>query len=285
METVEGKVAVITGAASGMGREFANRFGKAGAHIVAADVEAPALDAAVAEMKANGISVMGVETDVADAASMDALAEAVFAQHDNVNLLFNNAGVGGGGRLAQCTTEDWEWVLGVNLWGVAHGLRLFLPNMIEHGDAHIINTASVAGHTSFPGLGIYSATKHAVVTLSETLYAELAEDAPTVGVSVLCPGLVNTRILESDRNRPEVLSEPGMSVERTAEEEEIREVMLAVFEQALGPDKVADMVFDAVRNRQFYIFTDGDYEAAIKTRHNAIQNGTNPPAGDGLIDV
>lgn len=268
-----------------MGRAFAERFGRAGAHIVAADVEGPALDAAVEAMRADGISVEGIVTDVADEASMDALAAAVFAEHPNVHLLFNNAGVGGGGRLSECTTADWEWVLGVNLWGVAHGLRLFLPNMIEHGDGHIINTASVAGHTSFPGLGIYNATKHAVVTLSETLHAELVEDAPTVGVSVLCPGIVNTRILESDRNRPEMLSAPGMTPERTEEEEQVREMVTAIFAQALAPEAVADMVFDAVRDNQFYIFTDGEYDEAIKTRHTAIQTRTNPAASAGLVDL
>jgi len=283
MESVDGKVAVITGAASGMGRAFAQRFGEAGAIIVAVDVEEPALAAATKEMRASGITCSGHVVDVSSKDEMEAFAAVVFAQHDNVHLLFNNAGVGGGGRILDLIAEDWEWVLGVNLFGVAHGLRLFLPNMVEHGDAHIINTASVAGHTSFPGLGPYNASKHAVVTISETLFAELAEDAPGVGVSVLCPGLVNTKILESDRNRPETLSAPGVADEATEEEEEIRALMRAAFDAAKDPAEVAELVYDAVINRQFYIFTDQDYDAVIAARHTSIATRTNPGVSSGLI--
>lgn len=283
MDSVDGRVAVVTGAASGMGLAFAKRFGRAGATIVAVDIEEPVLNAAVEEMRAEGITVTGHVVDVSNAAAMEAFAANVFADHEHVHLLFNNAGVGGGGRIKDLTAQDWEWVLGVNLYGVAHGLRLFLPDMVEHGDAHVINTASVAGHTSFAGLGAYNASKHAVVTISETLHAELAEDAPSVGVSVLCPGIVNTQILQSERNRPEVMTAPGMAKERTEEELAIREMLEAHFAQALAPEAVADLVFDAVRDRQFYIFTDNEYDDAIARRHAAIANRQSPLPGQGLV--
>lgn len=284
MDSVENKVAVITGGASGMGLAFAHRFGTAGARIAIADVEEPALEAAVADLKAAGVDAYGVVTDVSSEASMQALAESVSDHFGPVNLLFNNAGVAAGGPVAEVSLADWKWVTGVNLFGVVYGLHFFLPGMIEHGDAHIINTASIAGHTSFANLGIYNVTKHAVVTLSETMHAELQQAESSVGVSVLCPGLVNTRILESDRNRPEVLSQPGMVAERTEEEEEIREIGRAMFAAAKSPESVADLVFDAVRDNQFWIFTDTDYDEAIQARHQSIRDRVNPQVAGGLID-
>lgn len=281
MESVDGKVAVITGAASGMGRAFAEKFGAEGAKIVAVDVEEPVLNETVAALKASGIDATGHVVDVANVDAMETFAASVFDTHPEVHLLFNNAGVGGGGRFKDYSASDWDWVLGVNLFGVAHGIRLFLPNMIDHGDGHIINTASVAGHTAFPGLGIYNASKHAVVALSETLHAELVDDAPGVGVSVLCPGIVNTRILDSGRNRPEALLK--QEDEPTEEELAIRELVEARFAVALAPSAVAELVHDAVLARQFYIFTDDEFHDVIVARHTAIANRTNPTVGFGLI--
>lgn len=281
MDSVEGKVAIITGAASGMGRAFAEKFGAEGATIVAADVEEPVLNETVEALRGSGIEASAHVVDVSNVEAMETFAAEVFEVHPEVHLLFNNAGVGGGGRFKDLTASDWDWVLGVNLYGVAHGLRLFLPNMIDHGDGHVINTASVAGHTAMPGLGIYNATKHAVVAISETLFAELAEDAPGIGVSVLCPGIVNTRILESGRNRPEQLlkDEP----EPTEEELAIRELVEARFAVALAPSAVADLVYDAVLERQFYIFTDDEFQDAITARHASIANRTNPILGPRLV--
>jgi len=284
MDSVENKVAVVTGGASGMGLAFAQRFGKAGARIAIADVEEPALNAAVAELEAAGVEAFGVVTDVADEASMEALASAVIDRFGTVNLLFNNAGVASTGPVIETTLTDWKWVTGVNLFGVVHGLHFFLPTMLEHGDAHIVNTASIAGHTSFANMSVYNVTKHSVVTLSETLLAELQQAESSVGVSVLCPGLVNTRILESDRNRPEVLSNPGMAPEPTAEQEQIRELARALFADAKSPEAVADLVYDAVLNNQFWIFTDDEYNQAVETRHKSIRDRINPQFVGGLID-
>ena len=276
MQTIDGKCAVITGAASGMGRAMAERFGRAGASVVLADVEEPALDAAVAELRAEGITATGVVTDVSDAASMDALAAAALDAHGTVNIVCNNAGVGGGGPLETLTVADWEWVLGVNLWGVIHGIRVFLPHLLEHGDGHVVNTASIAGHTSYPNMAPYNASKHAVVTISETLYNELRQRGSGVGASVLCPGLVNTNIVGSERNRPERLRRPGIPQEPTREEELRHQAVMAIYEQAVDPAEVANRVHDAILGDQFYIWTDGVYAEAIRTRHEDIDGSRNP---------
>src|SRR4051794_5426699 len=189
METFEGRTAVVTGAASGMGRAFAERFGALGMHVVLADVEEPRLVEVAASMRESGIEVLPVVTDVADGSSVDALAAKAFDTYGAVHVLCNNAGVGGGGPLAQLTTQHWEWVLGVNVWGVIHGLRAFLPTMIESGEeGHIVNTASMAGMIAGPMMGPYNATKFAVVAISETLHAEMTMNSTNIGVSVLCPG-------------------------------------------------------------------------------------------------
>lgn len=285
MDSFTDKVAVITGGASGMGKAFAQRFGSAGAKVVVSDVEGPALDATVAELAAAGIDAMGVVADVSSEADMDRLAEQTFAAHDQVNLVFLNAGVGGGGPLAGVKAKDWQWVVGVNLFGVAYGLERFLPHLLEHGDGHIVTTASVAGHTAYPGMGIYNATKHAVVALSETLYRELQAAESSVGVSVLCPGLVKTNILDSARNRPESLTAAGVPPERTDEEEQMMQVVRDIYGQAMGAEEVADIVHDAVVANQFYIWTDRVYADAIAARHDDIQNTRNPSPAPHLLEA
>ena len=193
MESFQGKVAVITGAASGIGRALAQRCVQEGMKVVLADIE-------------EGATVLGVRTDVAQAAEVAALAQRTLESFGAVHLLFNNAGVAAGGPLWEMSLQDWEWVLGVNLWGVVHGIRTFVPLLLQQGsEAHIVNTASIAGLVSTPGLGVYNVTKHSVVTLSETLYQELQQTGAPVHVSVLCPGWVNTRIHQAERNRPPAL--------------------------------------------------------------------------------
>ncbi|MCB0996747.1 MAG: SDR family NAD(P)-dependent oxidoreductase [Acidimicrobiales bacterium] len=283
MDSVEGKTAVITGGASGMGRAFANRFGRAGCRLVLADVEQPPLDAAVDELRSEGIEAVGVVTDVSSESDMDELAATALDTFGTVNLVFNNAGVGGGGPVAGLTTADWQWVLGVNVWGVIHGLRVFLPHLLEHGDGHIVNTGSVAGHTSYPGAAPYNASKHAVVTISETLYHELHELQSSVGVSVLCPGLVSTNILNSHRNRPEQLRSPLIPPEPTEAQVAGSQLVQELFAHAKKPEAVADLVFDAVRDRQFYIFTDHVYDEAIRVRHDDIQQRRNPTYRGSLV--
>jgi NAD(P)-dependent dehydrogenase (short-subunit alcohol dehydrogenase family) len=266
MDTFEGRTAVVTGAASGMGRAFAERFGALGMKVVLADVEEPRLAEVAASMRESGAEVLPVVTDVADGSSIDALAAKAFDTYGAVHVLCNNAGVGGGGPIAELTTNDWQWVLGVNLWGVIHGLRAFLPTMLESGEeGHIVNTASMAGMIAGPMMGPYNASKFAVVAISETLHAELAMSGANVGVSVLCPGFVNTDITTSARNRPASLS----GREFTPEPEQA-----AMFKQLLEsgkqPAEVALMVEEAIRAKRLHIFTDDEFLPPFQARVQTI---------------
>ena len=273
----EGQVAVITGAASGLGRGIADRFGAAGCSLVLADVEEPALARATAELTAGGIEATAVPTDVSDAASMDALAEAVLAHHGHLDLLFNNAGVGVQKPTAEMTTKDWEWVLGVNLWGVIHGLRVFLPHMLARDAGRIINTASSAGHVVVPQLAAYTASKHAVVAISETVRAELAHQGSAVTVTAFCPGVVRTRITSSARNRPEQLRNPDEPLpEKDAWDEEQasgrQDALETRFGRAKQPDEAADILHDGLLEGRFYIWTDDIFVEGLRDRHAEIQD-------------
>ena len=256
---------MVTGGASGIGRAMAARFAAAGMDVVIADVEAPALAATADEL-----GVTGVVTDVSDAASVQALADAVMARHGRVDLLCNNAGVGGGGHVVELELADGRWVLGVNLWGVIHGLQSFLPHLVANPDgAHVVNTASMAGLAAFPGAAPYCASKFAVVGLSEALQQELAADGADVGVSVLCPGFVRTNIFTSQRNRPadlRVEERPPLAAARAVNAD-----MIAMVEAtALDPAVVADAVHDAVLARRFWIFTHPDLVDHLVARHDAL---------------
>lgn len=272
---ISGAVAVITGGASGMGNAFARRFGAAGCRLVLADIEKPALERATAELREADIDAIAIPTDVSDESSMDALAAETIERFGRVDLLFNNAGVGGGGTIDTLTTADWQWVLGVNLWGVIHGLRVFLPHMMQRDTGYIVNTASVAGHTSYAQMAPYSASKHAVVAISETLFAELHQAGSSIHVSVLCPGIVNTNIIDSDRNRPEQLRDPLVTLE-DPDSETFRSVARDFYSQSLEPAAVAEMVMAALGDRQFYIWTDDLFHGAIARRHTDIQQSRNP---------
>lgn len=272
----EGQVAVITGAASGLGRGIAGRFGAAGCRLVLADVEEPALAQAASELGAAGVEVNAVTTDVSDAASMDALAGAVLESHGHLDLLFNNAGVGIQKPTAEMTTEDWEWVLGVNLWGVIHGLRVFLPHMLAADAGRIVNTASSAGHVVVPGLAAYNASKHAVVAVSETVSAELADQGSAVTVTAFCPGLVRTGITSSARNRPERLRNPGEPLpERDSWDKKTasrrQEALEARFGRAKSPAEAAEILHDGLLEGRFYIWTDDIFAAGVRRRHGEIQ--------------
>jgi NAD(P)-dependent dehydrogenase (short-subunit alcohol dehydrogenase family) len=278
MKEFKGKVAVVTGAASGIGRALAERSVQEGMKVVLADVEVEALAKTEADLKASGADVLAVPTDVSQARDVKALAEKTLEAFGAVHLLCNNAGVGSESAIWETTLEEWEWVMGVNLWGVIHGVRAFVPLMLaQNTDCHIVNTASLAGLISGPGLGVYKVTKHAVVSLSETLHHELAERGAKVRVSVLCPGVVNTRIMESARNRPGHVPPPappgpGSSMRWEA----LRQLMPA----GMPPVQVADAVFAAVREERFYILTHPDGKEAIRTRMENIfqERDPTPPA-------
>jgi NAD(P)-dependent dehydrogenase (short-subunit alcohol dehydrogenase family) len=273
MEQLSGKIAVITGAASGIGRALADVLASEGMKLALADVEQAPLDLAVADLAAKGATVLGVVTDVADAASMDAFAQRTLDHYGAVHVVCNNAGVAGGGTMWDLTAADWQFVLGPNLWGVVHGVRVFGRYLVAQNEGHIVNTASVAGLASFPGLGPYNVSKHAVVTLSETLNAELRFVKSEVGVSVLCPGFVNTRIFEPDRHR----ARAGDS--RVALDDVGRQIAASVANTFMQPDAVAKQVLDAIRQRRFYVFTHPGTEDVIRRRMEGMLSNTPP---DGL---
>lgn len=270
MKAFSGKVAVITGGGSGLGLAMARRFAQEGMKLVLADVQPDALDTAVKSFESGNVPVLGFRCDVADPASVDALAEAAYARFGAVNVLCNNAGVAPGGLVWESTLEDWKWCLGVNVHGVIHGLRSFIPRMLAGGqEGHIVNTASVAGLLSPPGMGIYCVSKHAVVTMTECLHHDLATKTDRVHASVLCPAYVPTGISDSERNRPaELRNAPReMSADDLAREEALKH---AVKSGRITADDVADRVFAAIRDEQFYILTHPKIKGAIETRMQDI---------------
>ena len=274
MQDLTGKTAVITGAASGLGRSFANRFARAGMDIVMSDIEAPRLDEAVAEVAAHGTQVLGQVTDVADGDSIDELADRAFNEMGGVHVLCNNAGVGGTrGGPEFVNTGAWEWVMNVNFWGVVHGHRAFLPRMIEQGEGHVVNTASMAGH--LPGHSPYSASKWAVVAITHGLYNEMVAQQTGIGVSCLCPGWVRTDIATSDRNSPESAAPPAL-YEPTERQRAAQEFVEAALEGGMDPDEVAGLVHDAVIGDQFWIFTHQDMVEVLADKHDSIMQGRNP---------
>ena len=277
MKDFKDKVAVVTGGASGIGFALVKLALSKGMKVVLADIEQAALDNAVAELGASD-QLLAVVTVVSKAESMEALAEQTREKFGAVHLLFNNAGVGGGGLLWEQTEEDWDWVLGVNLRGVINGVRIFTPQMIEQGEGHIVNTASIAGLVSASGTSTYAVSKHAVVALSEVLHGDLAGENASVGVSVLCPSYVNTNIYKFDRNRPgDAAAQP--SAEEIAEQQALEEMISEFFNTALSPDSVAEQVFEAIVSEQFYILTHPEgSKAQVESRMRAILKGREPAA-------
>jgi NAD(P)-dependent dehydrogenase (short-subunit alcohol dehydrogenase family) len=274
MQELHGKVAVITGAASGIGRSLALRCAQQGMRVVIADKDAEALRVTAAELQATGADVLAVPTDVAQAQAVEALGEATISAFGSVHLLCNNAGVGIVTPILESTIADWEWALGVNLWGVIHGVRVFTPLMrAEQSPCHIVNTASIAGLISPPGLGIYRTTKHAVVAFSEALYHELAEHAPHIHVSVLCPGIVKTRILGSAYREEKQPTDTPQS--QGKDDREAHRLQQAV-DAGMEPEVIADLVLSAVREERFYILTHPERNWQIRDRMEAILAGHNP---------
>ena len=269
MKEFKNRVAVVTGGASGIGRAIAERCVAEGMRVMIADIEAPALHAAAEEIKA-----VPYRLDVSDAAQVEAMAGAAYKEFGAVHLLFNNAGVAPNGKPAWGQSlETWKWVIDVNLYGVIHGLRSFVPRMLAGGEeGHIVNTASVAGLSSGPMISPYFATKHAVVGLSESLYLELAMFKTRISASVLCPAFVKTKIAESGRNRPG-------SVPAVAEPNEFEAMVRGLVESGVSPESIADKVFDAIRADQFWILTHPEMDAAIRARVEGMLARKNPVPG------
>ena len=272
MKELRGKVAVVTGGASGIGFALARRFCAEGMKVVVADIEPPALAEAAGRLRSEGADVLDVVTDVSQADQVEALAEKTVAHYGGVNVICNNAGVAVGGTAWDISLGEWEWVLGVDLWGVIHGVRSFVPRILRAGQGHVVNTASMAGllglYTSPP----YAVAKFGVVALSESLYIQLQTAGVPVGVSVLCPAWVRTRINESDRNRPSSAGPPA------AIDEEVRATMQHVIDAGMGPDEVADNVLAAIRSGQFYVLPHDDeaWLDRIRMRTAAIVDRRNP---------
>jgi len=278
MKDLNGKVAVITGGASGLGKAFAEKFGSAGMKLALADVEVPVLEETVANLRSTGIDAIGIPCDVSDAESVKNFSDSVFSEFGAAHLLCLNAGVAATGPIVESSLEEWKWVLGVNLYGIIHGLDAFLPQLVQQNEGHVVMTASIAGHTSFANMASYNASKHATVTIAETLFAEMKEAKLDVGVSCLCPGFVATNIFTSDRNKPEevqtALAEPP-SEEEVTQREAALEWLRA---NALQPGFVADLVHDAVVEKKFWIFTEESHTHAVKARHTEIQERRDPTA-------
>lgn len=274
MKEFKDKIALVTGAASGIGFALADRFASVGMKVVLSDIEPVALEAAEKSLKAKGAPVLAVQCDVSKPEEVEALAARAYEKFGAVHVLCNNAGVGIGGLSWEHSVEDWQWVLGVNLWGVINGVRTFLPRMIAQGtEGHVVNTASVAGLISSPYMAVYQATKHAVVALTESLKMELDMTGSKIGASVLCPGFVATKISDSERNRPTALKAVGASAEA---QDMIRELARQQVAAGIKPAEVAEMVVEAIRDDRFYVITHPRFRKLIRLRMENILEGKTP---------
>lgn len=275
MERFEGRTAVITGGASGIGRALAFACAGRGMRIALADLEPEALAGTAKSLEARGARVVAVRTDVSQADSVQALAERVLDAFGAVHLVCNNAGVFTGGTCWQSPLSDWEWVLGVNVWGVIHGIRSFVPLLIEQGEGHVLNTASMAGVVALPFTAPYVMSKHAVVSLSESLFLELEARQSGVGVSVLCPEMVHTRIGDSGRNRPEHLKRDDAP---HPERELVEGALRSSVDQGVAPEVVAERALEAVREGRLYVFPPpGDpWRKACDARLDDLREARNP---------
>ncbi len=279
MKNFHNRVAVITGAASGFGREFAIIGARLGMRLVLADVQQEALAATAAELEAQGAQVLAMPCDVRKGEQVEALAQAAMARFGAVHLVFNNAGVGAGGLVWESTQADWEWVLGVNLWGVIHGVRVFTPLMLACAkndpdfEGHIVNTASMAGLLNPPTMGVYNVSKHAVVSLTESLYHDLDLVGAPIGASVLCPYFVQTGISQSDRNRPDDVPASAPTASQIASQATMAK---AVSSGKVSAAEVAERTFAAIAEKQFYIYSHPGALGNVQKRMEDIVAGSNP---------
>jgi NAD(P)-dependent dehydrogenase (short-subunit alcohol dehydrogenase family) len=284
VKDLAGKVAVVTGAASGIGRALATAFAAEGMRVVLAEVEPGALDDAAHAVAKTAPAAIAVRTDVSKAADVEALAVAAERAFGGVQVVCNNAGVALSGLSWQHTLADWEWVLGVNLWGVIHGIRTFVPRLLAaKSEGHVVNTGSISGLLSAPGMAVYGASKHGVVTISESLHYELRMLRAPIGVSVLCPGRVATNIMDADRNRPSRLAdaEPpdaGDAARRAAAKERLA--------AGMPPDRVAACVVDAIRANRFWVLSHPEWKQYVRIRLDDVLEDRNPSpeAIEGLVN-
>jgi len=269
MQEFSGKTAVITGAGSGMGKAFAVRWAAEGMNVVLGDVQQDALDATVAEIRASGRPAVGVRTDVATLADIEALADAAEAAFGPVHLLHNNAGVEGylDGPIWAATARDWEWTVGVNFWSVVYGIGTFVPRMLAHGqEGHIVNTCSMTSVVQ--AANMYGITKHATIALSEVLWSDLRKAGAPIGVTALCPGTIATNLFHGSRNRPGALTDDGGNI--SAEGKELRDRMHLVLAAGMAPSQVADKVVTKVRGDGLYLLTDHEWDDQVIARHEEI---------------
>jgi NAD(P)-dependent dehydrogenase (short-subunit alcohol dehydrogenase family) len=278
MDEFAGKVAVVTGAGSGMGKAFAKRFAAEGMHVVVADVERDALERTVEELRASGTATLGVLTDVSSPPAVRYLADAATAEFGDVHLLCNNAGVEGflDGAVWEASNKDWMWTVGVNFWSVVYGIREFVPRMLAHGEpAHVVNTVSMTA--LIPAGNLYGITKHALLALTEVLAADLRQRRAPIGVTALCPGTIATNLFHGSRNRPHHMrneTEPAGAEEGRA----LRERMHALLAEGMAPAEVAEMLMAAIRANSLYLLTDHDWDELIIGRYRAILAGAAGPA-------
>jgi len=289
MKDFKNKVAVVTGAASGIGFALAERCAKEGMKVVLAGINEDTLKKAEKDIKKTGATTLVVKCDVSKAKDVEALAKKTLDTFGAVHLLFNNAGVAAGATVWGSTLADWEWVLKVNLWGVIYGIHFFVPIMLRQNDeCYIVNTSSGFGFFTSPGNSPYIVSKHGVGALSETLYRELEQGGHNIGVSVLCPGVVNTKIMECARNRPkELQNKPGEEMDMTDPKVQERTKFLKqIFDNGMLPQRVADFVFNAIIKKKFYILPNMEIAIpVIKARMEDVLQERNPTTMPSLIDL
>jgi NAD(P)-dependent dehydrogenase (short-subunit alcohol dehydrogenase family) len=282
MKDFAGKVAVITGAASGIGRAIADQCVRERMKVVLADVNEENLARTESELKPTCPNLLAIRTDVSKRSDVETLAQKTLDAFGQVHLLFNNAGIGAGGAPWEATWNDWEWAIGVNLWGVIHGVKVFTPIMLaQNTPCHIVNTASAAGLTVGSGSAPYAATKHAVVALSENLYLSLQPRGSLVKASVLCPSLVHTDIVNAERSRPAELSNPPTPL--TPELEAGLAAFKSLIAKSMDPQRVATLVFEAIENEQFYILTHPEWTEVIQLRTDSLLRMENPKSPTATV--
>ena len=289
MREFQDKVAVVTGAGSGIGRGLAEKLAAEGMKVVLADVQEDALAEVESELRGRDARVIAVRADVSSAEQVERLADAAYGEFGAVHVLCNNAGVaGGGGPVWTATERDWQWVLGVNLFGVIHGVRVFVPRMLaQETEGHIVNTASVLGLSTGPGGGPYGVSKHGVVRLTEGLYFDLLAAGSKLRASVLCPGMIATNIITSNRNRPTDLANEADEEMRGQMETQQRQMAELFLTQGMPPAQVADMVVDAICDERLYVLTHDTIKDALRRRVEPILEGRNPelPPARGLAGM